>query len=170
MALGFIPINGPIEANTTYVDNSLAGKNLTFSNPEISAITAEVEAMGTMTLPLWSRLENMEANITKIGQDANYGKLIEPKMKTIEHRWIQSQIDANGNVKSIGCKVFWRCIPINVPAIEVTTGESVEGQITYTVTRYNLIVDGKEIVLVDRLTGTVKINGKDYSSGAKNML
>lgn len=167
---GFIPINGPIEANTTYVDNDLVGRNMTFSNPEINAITADIEAMGTMTLPLWSRLENMEATINKIGQDANYGKLVEPKMKTIEHRWIQSQIDANGNVKSIGCKAFWRCIPVSIPAIEVATGENVEGDITYTVTRYNLIVDGKEVLLVDRLTGAVKINGKDYSSGAKNLL
>lgn len=166
----FVPYNGPIEADTTYVDNEFVGRDMSVALPEVNAITADIEAMGTMTLPLWSRLENMESTITKIGQDVNYGKLIEPKMKTIEHRWVQSQIDADGNVKSIGCKAFLRCIPIGIPAIELTTGESSEGEITYTVTRYNLIVDGKEIFLVDRLNGTVKINGTDYSSGAKNLL
>ena len=141
-----------------------------FSLPEIAAITADVEAMGTMTFPLWSRLENMEYTITKIGVDMGLASLIEPKQNTLEHRWIQSQIDANGNTKSIGCKAFLRGIPITVPAIEVVTGESTELEVTYTVTRYQLFFDGKEILLVDRLTGDLRINGKDYSSGTKNLL
>lgn len=167
---GYIPINGPIEASKTYVDNQLAARDVTFSLPEVTAITADIEATGTMSFPIWARVENMETTITKVGQDVNFGLLIEPKMKTIEHRWAQSQIDSSGNVKTIGCKAFLRCIPTTVPGIEAVLGEATENEIVYTVTRYNLFVDGKELLLIDKLSGTIKFNGKDYSSGAKNLL
>ena len=30
-------------------------------------------------------------------------------------------------------------------------------------TRYNLFADGKEILLIDRIAGKVRINGKEYA-------
>lgn len=166
----FIETSGPIEANTTYCDNKLVAKDVEFSLPEISAVTADIEAMGTMSLPLWSRLEDLEYTITKIGVDMGLAALIEPKQKTLEHRWAQTQIAPDGNTKTVGCKAFLRGIPTTIPAIEVTNGEALELEVTYTVTRYQLFFDGKEILLVDRLTGDLRINGKDYSSGVKNLL
>lgn len=170
MAVGFVTINGPIEANTTYVNNKLVAKDVEFTLPEVAAIIADIEAMGTMSFPLWSRLDNMESTITKVGQDIHFSALVEPKMKNIEHRWAQSQIDANGNVKTIGCKAFLKGIPTTIPGIGITTGEPSENEITHTITRYQLLVDGKEVLLVDRLTGILRVNGKDYSSGVNNLL
>ena len=53
--------NGPILANTLYVDNVLSAEDVEFTLPAIEATTADVEAMGTMSFPIWARLEDMEA-------------------------------------------------------------------------------------------------------------
>lgn len=165
-----VPKNGAIQANATYVDGELVARDTTITNPEIAAMTTDIEAMGTMTFPTWGRIEDMEGSITKIGQDINFGKLIEPGVKNIEHRWAQTQVDANGNYKDIGCKAFWKCIPKTIPSVEVSMGDPSESEITYAIMRFRLVVDGKEMVLADRFTGDLKINGKNFSSGVKSLL
>lgn len=170
MAGLFVKTTGPIEADSTYCDNKLVARDVEMSLPEISAMTATIQAMGEMDFPIWSRIENMEHTITKIGVDLGFSALIEPKQKNIEHRWAQTEIDANGNTKQVGCKAFLKCIPVTIPAVEPSVGESTELEITYAVTRYQLFYDGTEILLADRLTGDLRINGTDYSSGVKNLL
>ena len=64
--------NGPILANTLYVDNVLSAEDVEFTLPAIEATTADVEAMGTMSFPIWARLEDMEASITKVGLDKGF--------------------------------------------------------------------------------------------------
>ena len=57
-----------------------------------------------------------------------------------------------------------------MPEIGVVPGEATSSEVTIKVTRYQLFVDGKEVHLVDRLAGILKINGHNYSSGVKNLL
>ena len=166
----FVETSGPIAANTTYCENKLVAKDVEFSLPEITAMTADIEAMGTMSLPIWSRIEDLEYSITKIGVDMGLAALIEPKQKTLEHRWVQSQITADGNTKTVGCKAFLRGIPKTLPSVAVKNGESLELEVPFTVTRYQLFFDGKEVLLIDKLTGDLRVNGKDYSSGIRSLL
>lgn len=70
-----------------------------------------------------------------------------------------------------GCKAFIRGIPkIATPSIEVNPGDSIELDIPLSVTRYQLYVNGKEIILADKLAGICKINGTDYASRLNSLL
>ena len=166
----FVPIQGPIAADTAYVDNKLVARDVAATLPEVTPVMVDVQAMGTMSLPMWQIIENMELAITKIGVDLGLCSMIEPKMKPIELRWAQNVTDENGITKNVGCKAFFRGIPTKIPGVGVTVGEQSENEVTFTVTRYNLFVDGKEMYLIDRLAGIVKINGKDYAGELSNML
>lgn len=160
----FMNICGPVLGVTVYSQNKLVARDATITLPEITPMTTDLQAMGTFSLPIWQLIENMETAITKIGVDMGLRDIIKPDMKPLELRWAQTVTDANGATKNVGCKAFIKGIPNKIPGIGVTVGEASESECTIATTRYNLFVDGKEVFLVDRLAGIVRIDGKNYSN------
>ena len=168
--MAFLNINGPIVADTVYNENQLAAKDVEFTLPEVAPVMVDVEAMGTMSVPLWARLDNMELSITKVGLDKGLRKLLRPNLKPLEFRFPQEVIDANGNTKIVACKAFIKGMNTTIPGIGITPGETSSNELTFMVTRYQLFADGKEVLLIDRLASIVRIYGKDYTSGLRSML
>ena len=160
----FMNICGPITADTVYVNNKLAARDVAITLPEVTATAVDVQAMGTMSLPIWSMLDNMELAMTKIGIDMGLRDMITPDSQNYEARFVQTVTDANGNTKNVGCKAFIKGIANKIPGIAVTMGEASENETTITVTRYQLMVDGQEMFLIDRLAGICRIGGKDYAN------
>lgn len=170
MAGIFVPICGPVVGDTVYDENTLVARDVAITLPEVVPQTADVSAMGTMSLPIWQLLENMEASVTKIGQDLGLGRLLKANIKSLEVRWAQTVTDANGFTKNVGCKAFLRGTPTKIPGIGVEVASPSENEVTIMVTRYALYVDGEELFLIDRLTGIVRIMGKDYAQDLSSML
>lgn len=160
----FVNICGPVIGTTVYANNKLVARDTAITLPEVTPITADLAAMGTLSMPIWQMLEHMEASITKIGADMGLRELIKPDMKPLEFRWVQTVTGANGVTTNVGCKAFIKGIPNKIPGIGITVGEASESECTIATTRYNLFVDGKEMFLIDRLAGIVRIAGKDYTN------
>ena len=159
----FVNICGPVIGTTAYCEGKLVARDTAITLPEVTPLTADLQAMGTFSIPIWQLIENMETAITKIGVDMGLRSLIKPDMKPLEFRWVQTVTDANGVTKNVGCKAFIKGIPNKIPGIGVTVGEASENECTIATTRYNLFVDGQEMFLVDRLAGVVRIAGKNYA-------
>ena len=166
----FMNICGPVVADTAYAENTLVARDVSATLPEITPATADLQAMGTMSLPIWQLLENLELAITKIGVDMGLRAMIKPEPIALELRWVPTVTDANGATKNVGCKAFMRGIPNKIPGISVAVGEASENECTAMLTRYQLMVDGEEMFLVDRLAGIVRIAGKDYANELNNLL
>ena len=146
----WVDIKGPVVADTVYSDNVLVAKDTSFTLPGIEFLTADVQAMGTMTVPLIGLLENMELAITKIG--------------------VQSVISSDGSQSTEGCKAFVRTLPSNIPEIGVEVGNATEVEATYNVTRLQIYANGVEVLCVDRLNQILRVNGKDYYQSIDNLL
>ncbi len=159
----FVNINGPIVADTVYSNNVLVARDTGFTLPAVTPVTADLPAMGTMSMPIWSLIEDMEASITKIGHDLGLRSLVTPEMKPLEVRWVQTVTDANGTTRNVGCKAFLTGIPKGLPEVGGEVGSTVENAVALSLTRYQLFVDGQEMWLVDRLAGILRINGKNYA-------
>lgn len=166
----FVNISGPIVANTAYVDNKLVARDVAATLPEITPTTVDVQAMGTWSLPIWQLLEDMQFSITKIGIDMGLRSMLKPEPMALELRFVQTVTDANGATKNVGAKAFIKGIPASIPGIGVEIGTASENECTYSVTRYQLVVDGVEMFLIDRLAGILRIGGKDYASQLTNLL
>lgn len=160
----FVNICGPVVADTVYSENVLVARDVAVSLPAVTPMTADLPAMGTLTMPIWQLIENMEMAITKIGQDMGLRSLITPDMKPLEVRWVQTVTDASGSTKNVGCKAFLRGVPMKLPEVSLEVGAATEHEVTLSLTRYNLFVDNVEMFLVDRLAGKVRIAGKDYAN------
>lgn len=166
----FIDIYGAIVANTGYVNNVLVAKDIEATLPEVAFVLAEIEAMGTMSIPIKQRIDNMELVITKIGVDKGFTSMVKPETMNVELRFVQNVTDANGNSKEVGCKAFFKCIPTKIPGIAMTVGEGSSNEMAFTVIRYQLFVGGEEMFLIDRLAGIVKIGGVDYTQNTNSLL
>ena len=164
-------IRGPINADTAYCEGELVARNVTLTLPEVTHVLGTVNtALGEAEIPLFGLVESMEATIQKIGVDRGLARVCALKNKEIEFRWAQQVTTSSGALKTEGCKAFLRFIPKSIPSIEVIPGESVELEIPGVVMRYRLVVDGREILLVDKIAGICNINGIDYAKSVNNLL
>lgn len=151
-----------VVADTVYCDNMLAAKNVSVSLPEITFSTAEINAMGTIELPLVGLIDAMEASITKVGTDLGLIKMLTPEKHSIEVRFVQNSISADGKSMPEGCKTFLTGIPKSIPGVSIEVGNASENEVSLAVTRYQLYVNGEELLCIDKLNSICRINGKDY--------
>lgn len=163
-------IKGPVVADTVYSDNVLVAKDVAFTLPGIEFITATVQAMGNMDVPLIGLLENMELAITKIGLDKGLGRMNRLKKQNFEFRWVQNVVKSDGNTGVEGCKAFIRTMPGAFPEIGVEVGSATEQENKYNVTRAQIFANGEEILCVDRLAQILRVDGVDYMSQINNLL
>ena len=166
----WLDIKGPVVADTVYSDNVLVAKDTTFTLPGLEFMTADVQAMGNMTVPLVGLLENMELAITKIGIDNGLSRMNRLKKQNFEFRWVQNVVKSDGSTSIEGCKAFVRTMPGSLPEIGVEIGSASEQENTYNVTRMQIYANGVEILCVDRLSQILRINGEDYMSKINNLL
>ena len=71
----WLDLKGAVVADTLYESGELVAKDVGYTLPAIGQMTADMNAMGTMTVPIVGLLENMELAITKIGEDRGLGKM-----------------------------------------------------------------------------------------------
>lgn len=157
-------ISGPVAGCTVYSESNLVGRDVAVTLPEIVPQTADLALMGTYTKPIWALIDHMEAEFTRIGVDKGLGKMLSPGSKSLEVRWAQDGLDATGKSKTTGCKAFLTGECSKIPGISLEVGSPVELPATFGLTRYQLFADGKEVFLVDRIAGIVRIDGKDYAN------
>ena len=162
---------GPIEANTIYVDGTLAATDTTVNLPEVTFMTADIQAMGTMSIPLSNAIEDMEMSITKVGVDKNMTKLTSPGKKNLEVRWVQDVIKSDGTTDSEGCKAFLIVAPVTLhPGASLEIGSASENDLTYKVMSYTLYIDGEEALAVNRLAHVLRVDSVDYSRQYDSLL
>lgn len=166
----FMDIKGAILGTSVYRDGVLVARDVTVTLPDVAFATVEHKAMGTLELPMLGQLEAMEASVTKTGYDKGVVQLAEPTAMNLEFRFVQDVIKSDNTSKPEGCKVFMHGVPKTLPGGDLEQGSKTEQQITFAVSRYQLIVGGIEICLIDQLKGILRINGKDYQSSINSLL
>ena len=129
----WLDLKGAVVADTVYDSGVLTAKDTSFTLPAISQMTADLNAMGTMTVPIVGLLENMELSITKIGEDKGLGKMSKLDKHSFEFRWVQNVVKADGSTSPEGCKAFVRTFPPTaLPGIGAEIGSASENELTYT--------------------------------------
>lgn len=166
----WLDIKSAVVADTVYADNVLVAKDTSFTLPGLEFVTADVQAMGNMSVPLIGLLENMELTVNKIGIDAGLSRLNRLEKQNLEFRWIQNVVKADGTAGHEGCKAFIRTMPGSIAEIGVEVGSASEHENTYNVTRMQVYVAGEEILCVDRLSQVLRVNGVDYMGNINNLL
>lgn len=163
---------GPVLADTCYVNGVLVGRDINMTLPEIAFETSDVNASGTVSLPVPTRTDDMELSITKTGEDLGLLALTAAADGAIpiEARWTKNVTDRMGKSRVEGGRAFMRAIPKVFPSIELEPGEQSEHEMTYTVLRYQVFINGVEYCCIDKLNHICRIKGKDYYQKVQSLL
>lgn len=165
-----LKIKGAVVGATAYSSGELVAKDVSITLPAVTPLTYSFNAGGATDMPIHGLTEAMEATITKIGVDLGLLALIKPGVLDIEVRWVQESIDNNGNKTVEGCRAYLKGHSKGAPGITVTVGEGTENPVAIAVTRYRLVVNGKEHLLIDKLKDIYKINGENIMSKVQSLL
>ncbi len=168
--------NLTVNANTVYTNTiggtqELVAKDVEIALPEIKNLTVDATAMGTLTVPVVSQFDNMEATIHHIGVDLGLAKMLAQETLEIEVRWAEQVMKEGGKQAVVGCKAFLVGFPqVAAPAITVKPGEPVDIEVPYTITGYKMVKDGKTLWDINRLTQKCIILDKDYFAEMSSVL
>ena len=61
-------------------------------------------------------------------------------------------------------------VPKGIPQTAIEVGSNIESEISLAVSRYQLYVDGEELLCIDRLSQICRIRGVDYYKKIASML
>lgn len=163
-------ISGAIEHSRIFMDNEKVGDDITFSLPELPFMTADYRSGGTINLPLLYRLESMECTISKNGIDPAAAKLMGAGTHHFDFRWAQTVLDDESNLKAIGCKAFIHGVSKKAPSFSVDPGSVSSGEYIYEVLDYQLFIDGKEAIFIDKRNGIIRLGGVDQTKEIRSLL
>lgn len=168
--LKFLDLRGPVAASTVYVGDSLVARDVTATLPSVTPSTAEVKAMGPVEMPIPAWLEAMELALTKQGIDRELGRLCTLEYETLEIRWVQDVLQADGTTKTEGCRAYCKARSKGFPGLSVEPGSVSENEMTFSVVRYQLFVGGEEVIVADKFNSILRVNGRDYTSDIHSLL
>lgn len=167
----FVNITGPILSNTVYHGGELVAKDCAVTLPNVEFMLAEIQAGGTIEIPVPQIINAMDLTITKIGADSKLARMSKADPVDLEIRWVHLETDpTNGSTRNIGCKAFLHCLPKGIPEISLTPGEVSENEVTYSVTGYRMVVAGQEAWAIDKFANVLRIDGIDYFEDIQWML
>ena len=160
---------GVVLADKVLCDNDVVAEDVTIALPDITFKTSEVQGLGTINVPS-ILTDPLQSTVTAVGMDKGFFKMLGLESKTFEYRFAKNVLESSGTVAAKGYKAFLTAMPSTIPGGSVEPGNGWTGDITFEVTRYQLYADGVEKILIDKLKGICKINGKDYAKEIKSLL
>lgn len=160
---GWTDIPGAVAGVTVYSDGDLVARNCAATMPEVAMTTVELSAGGTVELPVPGLVDAMEMTLTLGASDDGFGSLSNPTPHEVEVRWAQQMVDAEGKSSMVGYKAFVNAYAKTIPGVSLEVGSAGENEMTLGVTRYRLVKDGEEILLIDQLNGIFKVMGVEYA-------
>lgn len=161
---------GPVIGDSVYCDKKLVARDVTCTIPMPKWQTADIEANGTLSVPLVGRADNMDFAVTKVGVDEGYAAMCVPGAHDVEVRWVDPVIDDKGVVHQIGKRAYMRTLAGSPADIGLENGSVSELETTFPVLRVRIVENGVETFVYDRLAGTLRVNGKDYSGNKERFL
>jgi P2 family phage contractile tail tube protein len=163
-------LKGAVLASSVYLDGEQSAVNATITLPEVTPATVEVTAAGgTIELPVFTKLEAMEATLAVNGVNGGILKKLTPERHRLTCNIVQQSVGADAS-KAEHVKASLEVVPKTIPAIEATYGEAAEQEITFSVLSYKLSIAGKVVLKIDPVKGIYKVNGKDYSKEITAMI
>lgn len=168
--MAFLDFKGPVQGCNVYINGALVGKDADVTLPELTFLVDTVRAMGNLDIPNYAMLETMEATISKKGADREMVKLATPGTQIVEVRFVLQSMDANGFTLTTPYKAYLTCMAKGVPSLAVVPGDPINVDITYTVIRYQLFINGEESILADKFKDQLVVDGIDFRAEVNKAL
>lgn len=141
--------------------------------PTIEHPTSEIKASGmagTFEVPNEAEVNAMELSVHHNGGE-NSERLADGGRHEIEFRTVRQSFNvAESSMDHESVKYRFTCFHKSSDGGEVEAGNPLPGVDKFSVVRYEKIVSGNTVVLIDIASGIIRINGTDYAGKVQNLL
>lgn len=154
-------------------NNEEVGALVSVELPEINLGTEEVKGagfLGTSDLPATGQVEAMEATINTRGMDKQHVALLKMGVHKFALLFVQDSFSVQKGVVPEGCKIYMDAVFKGYSPGSVEQMSAQEGSFVYEVLRYQVIVDGRELLLIDKVNSIFKVDGQDQMQDVRSML
>lgn len=170
MGLKALKTNGPVISDSLYCNGELIAREFSFSIGEIKPVTAEIQAMGTINVPINGLVEDTTCTITLKGTDELTKVLTRQERLSLEIRGVQSVIDTAGNEYKVGIKYFLTVMPMGVPGEDNAPGEVTTREYNFQLYSYQKVFNGETHIDMDRFANRYETDGKDWADDYVRLL
>jgi len=156
------------------VNNGIVTEDITsVTLPAIEHPTVNIGAAGMtgdVDMPNTSRVSAMELAISHNNGNHCHA-LSTPGKHVIELRIARQAYDVpNGEIGHEGVKYRFVCVHKKTEKGSVETGNPLGSTCTYSVLRYEEVMNGYTTVLIDVMAGIMRFNGADYTNSIESLL
>lgn len=129
--------------------------------PSIEKLTDTIKGsgiIGEIDLPTHGQIGSMETEVATRTTNDKWGTLI--TANEIEYRWVTDVVDpSTAKVTVDSHKAFLKVINKKAEEGKLEPGSAQDGSASFEVIAYKRIINGNEIVNIDKLNGIFAING-----------
>lgn len=144
---------------------------VTCTLPEITFPTTDVNIMGTLSVPDFTRLDNITASINVCLDNPDTEPLLRlndpdrPGMQMWKITWVSGILNAQTGVENyVPHSAVVKGYVSNIPVHSVEEGGDGMAELSMNVVAYSQYKDGAEVISIDRLHNKLSINGTNYTS------
>lgn len=158
-------ISGAVVAHK-YFDNGVEIEDtVSCQLPSIENGTTEVKGagiLGTLDMPSSAQLNAMTFSASMRSMNKTNLSCASPGVHNIELRFVKDTKTDDGEMVAEGTKIFVTGVFKKNDPGKVEINGTMDGSIEYEVLRYRIVINGEEVVLIDKVNFIYKVNGIDY--------
>ena len=141
--------------------------------PGITLTTQEVSGagyMGKSDLPITGQVEGMELKISTQGLSADQMVLARSGRHQITLRFAQDSMSVQKGIIPEGCKIYATTVFKSMDGGSIKNANPYESAVTHEVLRYQMIVNGVEVLLINREAYKYIVNGADLTANVWSLV
>lgn len=154
-----------MDPQTEVATNIPCADGVTCTLPEISFPTTDIQVMGTLSVPDFTRLDNITASVNVCVDNPDTLPLLQVGMQMWKITWVSGIMNANtGMEEYIPYAAIVKGYVSNIPEHSVEEGGDGMAELTMNVVAYQKLRDGVPTISIDRLHNKLSVNGVDYTA------
>lgn len=158
-------ISGSIVAHRFFDNSNEVEDNVSCQLPSIENGTTEVKGagiLGALEMPSSAQLNAMVFTASMRSVNKSNISCAAPGVHNIELRFVKDVKTDTGTMIPQGTKIFITGIFKKYDPGKVEENGTMDGSIEYEVLRYRIVINGEEVLLIDKVNFIYIVNGVDY--------
>lgn len=158
-------ISGSVVAHRFFDNNTEVEDNVSCQLPSIENGTTAVKGagiLGALEMPSSAQLNAMVFSASMRSINKTNISCAAPGVHNIEVRFVKDVKTDNGTMIPQGTKIFITGIFKKYDPGKVEENGTMDGSIEYEVLRYRIVINGEEVLLIDKVNFIYIVNGVDY--------
>ena len=166
-------IAGNVIAHKVLVDGVEQDDNVSCQLPSLENQTSELKGagiMGSIDLPSTGQIGPMSFAMSSRSINKKSAELAKPGVQNIELRFVKDTLNADGQKVPEGTKVYIAGVLKKMDPGKVESSATNDSSLEFEVLRYRQVIEGVEVLLIDKRSYIYKVNGVDYMEKIRQTL